>query len=519
MQTTNNSAFGQRWQLLCWLGLVIAITSFHLLYVYKDVWPLNGDEAQYWSWSQHLAFGYYSKPPFLAWLIAATTHLLGDNLIGLRIGTTACHVVTSIFIYLSAKKLYDHRVAFWSSISYLLLPGVSFSTSIISTDPPLLSFWAISFYIFLHAIEEDRLTGWFALGVVMGLGLLSKYIAVFFPVSAFIYLLITSQKRYLLRHAGFYWSIGIAACMLLPNIIWNAQHHFVSFQAVNENANLQGHFFHISNLFFFLASQLALLGPIFFLFMMYLLLKQQRVIGKEKQGLLLVFVWPLFVLMLVEAFLTRAHGNWAVPIYITGLIAICAYLVKTEKIKWLIAACLINVLVFIGLFQAPTLIQRVHLKLPLHTAILNWPATGNEIAKQKQKYPQSLLLVDSRMLLTLSMYYSKIPLEQVFEWNPLNEIHDQYQMRASLSQEQGRDFLLVTYQPNPWFITLFFNTSRFLATLPQLGLDGRATKVYLFYLQDFLGYCPYCVQTFFSEQIFLNKLNFWEPKLGFRQLQ
>ena len=33
--------------------------------------PLNlhGDEAQYWAWSKDLDFGYFSKPPMIAWAI------------------------------------------------------------------------------------------------------------------------------------------------------------------------------------------------------------------------------------------------------------------------------------------------------------------------------------------------------------------------------------------------------------------------------------------------------------------
>ena len=33
--------------------------------------PFSVDEAQYVSWSRELAAGYYSKPPFIAWALAA----------------------------------------------------------------------------------------------------------------------------------------------------------------------------------------------------------------------------------------------------------------------------------------------------------------------------------------------------------------------------------------------------------------------------------------------------------------
>ena len=42
--------------------LRLAALSFHAL----DLYP---DEAQYWTWSRDLAFGYFSKPPVIAWLM------------------------------------------------------------------------------------------------------------------------------------------------------------------------------------------------------------------------------------------------------------------------------------------------------------------------------------------------------------------------------------------------------------------------------------------------------------------
>jgi hypothetical protein len=45
---------------------------------FSDV-DLFFDESQYWSWSRELAFGYFSKPPLLAWLIAAAERVCGDS--------------------------------------------------------------------------------------------------------------------------------------------------------------------------------------------------------------------------------------------------------------------------------------------------------------------------------------------------------------------------------------------------------------------------------------------------------
>ena len=53
-----------------WLVIVLgAITIFRIAALYFNATDLFFDEAQYWSWSLQPDFGYYSKPPLIAWLI------------------------------------------------------------------------------------------------------------------------------------------------------------------------------------------------------------------------------------------------------------------------------------------------------------------------------------------------------------------------------------------------------------------------------------------------------------------
>src|SRR5215467_1010926 len=84
--------------LFLWV-LIIIITLTRALSIHLAIWPINGDEAQYWDWSKHLAFGYYSKPPVVAWLIFLTTQVFGNGYVGLRIASPICHAIAAIFIF------------------------------------------------------------------------------------------------------------------------------------------------------------------------------------------------------------------------------------------------------------------------------------------------------------------------------------------------------------------------------------------------------------------------------------
>ena len=72
------------------LVLIAAAFALRIALMLASGAGLHVDEAQYWDWSRHLAWGYWSKPPGIATLIAASTSLLGDGLLGVRLFGMAC---------------------------------------------------------------------------------------------------------------------------------------------------------------------------------------------------------------------------------------------------------------------------------------------------------------------------------------------------------------------------------------------------------------------------------------------
>jgi hypothetical protein len=59
----------RRWALLA----CVAVTVWRLFELFSNPINLSFDEAQYWGWAQDLDWGYFSKPPMIAWVIWLTT--------------------------------------------------------------------------------------------------------------------------------------------------------------------------------------------------------------------------------------------------------------------------------------------------------------------------------------------------------------------------------------------------------------------------------------------------------------
>src|SRR5207247_875424 len=139
------------------LGLAVAIlallTLIRLIGLKFSVVDLFFDEAQYWVWSRKPAFGYFSKPPLLAWTIALAERICGSSEACIRAPAPVLYFATSLLVYATARLLYDAEVAFYAALSTALATGCVFSARIISTDVPLVFFWALALLAYVKLLQ------------------------------------------------------------------------------------------------------------------------------------------------------------------------------------------------------------------------------------------------------------------------------------------------------------------------------------------------------------------------------
>src|SRR5262245_50042884 len=103
----------ERSQALLWL-LLTGILAVRIVGLAVSNAELFYDEAQYWAWAQEPAFGYYTKPPLIAWLIGATTAVCGDSPFCVRLPSPLMHFATALVIYAIAARLHSQGIGFWA---------------------------------------------------------------------------------------------------------------------------------------------------------------------------------------------------------------------------------------------------------------------------------------------------------------------------------------------------------------------------------------------------------------------
>ena len=214
------------------------------------------------------AFGYYSKPPLIAWLIAATTAVCGDGEACVRLASPILHTVTAWVIYLIGRDLYDARVGFWSGIVYATLPGVSVSTGLISTDVPFLLCWALALWAFVRLRRSDGLGDALILGGAIGLGFLARYGMAFFVGSMIVALWVTPRGEGLAHLGRGRWRgvvAGVARLVVTsPNLYWNLAKGFATIGHTADNAKWSGSLVHPLKALEFLGAQFGVFGPVLF---------------------------------------------------------------------------------------------------------------------------------------------------------------------------------------------------------------------------------------------------------------
>ena len=163
-------------RLLRWALLATAlVTLVRVAAVFATPLELYPDEAQYWLWAQAPDWGYASKPPMVAWLIAVSTAIGGDGEAWVRLPAPLLHAATALALFAAGRRLYDARVGLLACVLWLLTPAVALSSAFIATDAPFMLGLALSLWAYAALLDAPdgrrRILRALLLGAAAGLAL------------------------------------------------------------------------------------------------------------------------------------------------------------------------------------------------------------------------------------------------------------------------------------------------------------------------------------------------------------
>ena len=317
--------------------VVILICLFRIFLTYNSPLNLSVDEAQYWLWSQNLQLGFFSKPPLISWIIFISDYFFETSEFSIRFFSTLLHGCTAIILMNISRIVFNQTIGKITLFLWLVIPGVSIGSFIISTDTPLLFFWSISLFCLIKSVSKQTIDYYlYALsGFFLGLAFLSKYAALYFIICLLGWSIFSNILQNREKISAFFSFIIPFIIIISPNIYWNFLNSFITFQHLSGNIGINEHSFSFKNLLNFAISQFAVFGPISFLCLLVFAFKN---IYTNNKFLVLLnwFFFPILILLLIQAFVKEANANWAVTAYPSGCILTAYFIDKYKKSKILI---------------------------------------------------------------------------------------------------------------------------------------------------------------------------------------
>jgi len=461
-------------------AFVIFLTVVRLVILIATPLNLGPDEAQYWSWSLTPSFGYFSKPPMIAWIIGASTAMCGDGEACIRVSAPLFHAATAFAVFFAGRALYDERVGFWAALTYAVMPGTSFSSLLITTDVPLLSFWALA----LFALAELRRTAdlkWAALlGAAIGLGLLSKYAMLYFLLGiALAYIPTPVGRAFIFSRAGLVAALA-ALAIFAPNVLWNALNSFATVSHTASNANWsQENLFNFKGFSSFLGAQIGIIGPIAAGLIIWGLIKGWR--GRNydhPDTLLLALSLPIITIVALQAFISRANANWAAPAFVALTILVCAWALRQHRTRLLLANTGLNVAIGVVvalLAVSPAFVVAIGQENSVKR-LRGWPDAGEKIVSLAASNNVAAILSDDREDMASLFYYArprKAPLRMWPKLHAGNEYEAAYALRA----EEALNVLFVTKRMDSSDVTSAFTHAERIATI-ETRLDSKRSRIF-----------------------------------------
>jgi len=290
------------------LYLAAAKLLLHLLTAGR--YGIFRDELYYLACAEHLNWGYVDQPPLIALIAWFARHVLGSSLLGLRLLPA---IAGAALVWMTGKvtaEMGGGRFAqALAALAVIAVPIFLVFHHLLTMNAfePLI--WMGAAWCVVRAINTGgRASYWMWFGVLVGVGLETKYSVVFFAFGVAAGLILTRHRRFL--KSGWIWLGALAALMIfLPNLLWQANYGF-PFLELMHNIRESGRDVARGPLAF-IADQALIMNPVLFPLWVGGLL--WLFFGKEGRRYR-IFGWA-YVVMLATFIVLKGKNYYLAPAY------------------------------------------------------------------------------------------------------------------------------------------------------------------------------------------------------------
>lgn len=318
-----------------------------LLGIYVFIWSVAPtflassvalDVSEGISWGSEWQWGYYKHPPLSSWVLYSFYRIFGHS--GPYLLSQLCVLLTLVLIYQLGKQVWSRQTALLGSALTLAVAYYSYPSLEFNHNVAQFPIWAGLYLVFYQALTRNRFMDWVLVGIIGGLGMLTKYTVIFLLIPMALYLLLPKQW-WLLKTPKPWVAAFIMLAIFAPHLYWLMTHdwlplNYASGRAhdVEEGASsIQRHFSWLG----FIAAQVVAHVPL----MIILLYNRKSLVGIQsyRQNLpanasLLgyLFAAPVVVIVLLSlVFGIGLRDMWGMPMWsLSGLLA-ASFIIPTTQ--------------------------------------------------------------------------------------------------------------------------------------------------------------------------------------------
>jgi len=278
---------------------------------------LGMDESYTTAVSRDLHLSYFDHPPLHQWIAHAAGEAFGYGR-WVRLPFIALFAGSTWLMYRLGARLFGEAAGLWAALALNLTAffGVAAGTWVLPDGP--LTFFELGAALTLARIlfpregEAERPWRlWLAAGAWIGLAALSKYQAVTVALGFGLAFLILPEGRRRLKHPAPYVAKLVAILIVLPVIVWNAEHQWISFTF--QAGRGAAHRFNPAGLISALLAQAGLLTPWVAVPLVWAVVKAARA-REARAWFLLIAAAPTVVLFnLLPLVGAKVLPHWPMP--------------------------------------------------------------------------------------------------------------------------------------------------------------------------------------------------------------
>jgi 4-amino-4-deoxy-L-arabinose transferase-like glycosyltransferase len=207
--------------------ILLAVTRLALHLFTNSQYGFHRDELAVLDDARYLAWGYVNYPPLTPFIGRVALGLFGTSLVGIRFFSALALSIVMVLTGLMTRELGGTiRAQMVASLAAAIAPMSLIMGAMFQYTAFDYLWWVLIAYLMLRLLKSNDPRWWLGIGVVIGLGLLTKYTMAVYVVGIIAGVLLTSSRRYL-KSPCFWGGVALSVLIILPNFIWQIQHHFI----------------------------------------------------------------------------------------------------------------------------------------------------------------------------------------------------------------------------------------------------------------------------------------------------